>query len=140
MSSLKKGRPGGVHEGQLVQMLDRQRAQQAAEDAAKKAAIAARNLWRMLYSMISSTMSSTQKTCQSRGPLPLSFFVRAEGLCLFARFCSNRVVSELSQAQVDRSASVSHWSKTSRRKSVLHVKQMRWLRSMLSGIMRQTPM
>ena len=44
MSSLKKGRPGGVHEGQLVQMLDRQRAQQAAEDAAKKAAIAARNL------------------------------------------------------------------------------------------------
>ena len=30
--------------------------------------------------------------------------------------------------------------KQSRRKSVLHVKQMRWLRSMLSGIMRQTQM
>ena len=28
----------------------------------------------------------------------------------------------------------------SRRKSLLHVKQMRWLRSMLSGIMRQTQM
>ena len=28
----------------------------------------------------------------------------------------------------------------SRRKSVLHVKQMRWLRSILSGIMRQTQM
>jgi hypothetical protein len=44
MSSKKKGRPGGVQVGQLVQMLDRQRAQQAAEDAAKKAVIAARNL------------------------------------------------------------------------------------------------
>jgi hypothetical protein len=44
MSSLKKGRPGGVQGRHLVQMLDRQRAQQAAEDAAKKAVIAARNL------------------------------------------------------------------------------------------------
>ena len=44
MSSKKKGRPGGVQGGQLVQMLDRQRSLQAAEDAAKKAAIAARNL------------------------------------------------------------------------------------------------
>jgi hypothetical protein len=44
MSLKKNGRPGGVQGGQLVQMLDRQRAQQAAEDAAKKAAIAARNL------------------------------------------------------------------------------------------------
>jgi hypothetical protein len=44
MSSLKKGRPGGVQGGQLVQMLDRQRAQQAVEDAAKKTAIADRNL------------------------------------------------------------------------------------------------
>ena len=44
MSSLKKGRPGGVQGEQLVQMLDRQRAQQAAEDPAKKSAIAARNL------------------------------------------------------------------------------------------------
>jgi len=48
-------------------------------------------VWRMFYSMISSTMSPTQKACQSRGPVPLSFFVRAEGLCLFAQFCSNRV-------------------------------------------------
>jgi hypothetical protein len=44
MSSKKKGRPGGVQGGQLVQMLDRQRAQQAAEDAAKKSALATRNL------------------------------------------------------------------------------------------------
>ena len=44
MSSKKKGRPGGVQGGQLVQMLDRQRSLQAAEDAAKKEAIAARNL------------------------------------------------------------------------------------------------
>jgi len=44
MPSLKKGRLGGVQGGPLVQILDRQRAQQAAEDAAKKAALAARNL------------------------------------------------------------------------------------------------
>jgi hypothetical protein len=44
MSSLKKGRLGGVQGGPLVQILDGQRAQQAEEDAAKKAALAARNL------------------------------------------------------------------------------------------------
>ena len=44
ISSLKKGQPGGVQGGQLVQMLDLQRAQQAAENAAKKSAIATRNL------------------------------------------------------------------------------------------------
>jgi hypothetical protein len=47
MSSQKKGRPG-VHEGPLVQMLDRQRVQQAATDTPKKlvdaAAIAAKKL------------------------------------------------------------------------------------------------
>jgi hypothetical protein len=40
----KKGRPGGVQGGPLVQILDHQRAQQAAGDAAKKATLAARNL------------------------------------------------------------------------------------------------
>jgi len=44
MSSKKKGLSVGVQGGQLVQMLDCQRAQQATEDAAKKALIAARNL------------------------------------------------------------------------------------------------
>jgi hypothetical protein len=67
MSSKKKG---GVQEGPLVKMLERQRVQQAAAEAKSSVLSELSGLENVLFND-SSTMSSTQKTCQSRGPLPL---------------------------------------------------------------------
>jgi hypothetical protein len=66
MSSKKKG---GVQEGPLVKMLERQRVQKAAADAAKKLADASVDAAKKLADATKEAEETA--TCQSRGPLPL---------------------------------------------------------------------
>jgi hypothetical protein len=64
MSSKKKG---GVQEGPLVKMLERQRVQKAAEEAKSSVLSELSGLENVLFN----DFIDDQKTCQGRGPLPL---------------------------------------------------------------------
>ena len=115
MSSQKKARGlPGMKEGPLVQMLNRQRVQQASADEAKKLVDTAAK------SSVLSLLSGLENVV-------LNDFIDDE-------LDSEDVSEQRASASLPDSVPI-EW-----RKSVLHVKQMRWLRSMLSGIMRQTQM
>jgi hypothetical protein len=77
--------------------------------------------------------------CASASKAKSSVLSELSGLenVLFNDFIDDELDSE-DVSEQKASASVPNSVPVSRRRSVLHVKKMRWLRSMLSGFMRQT--